>query len=118
MVARVVTSLTHGTFFGVGSVVATSLVPAGPRRPPAIAMMFTGLTHRDPARRSRRRLARPAFRLARDLLGGRRAIGAIGLLPRSPCWFPADKGKSEEKRHLREELATVARPAGAARPRS
>ena len=27
MAARVVTSLAHGTFFGVGSVVATGLVP-------------------------------------------------------------------------------------------
>ena len=43
MVARVITSLAHGTFFGVGSVVATSLV-APHRRASAIAIMFTGLT--------------------------------------------------------------------------
>src|SRR5690606_5947259 len=43
MVARVMTSLAHGTFFGVGSVVATSLV-APHRRASAIAIMFTGLT--------------------------------------------------------------------------
>lgn len=43
MVARVVTSLAHGTFFGVGSVVATRLVSAD-RRASAIALMFTGLT--------------------------------------------------------------------------
>jgi DHA1 family inner membrane transport protein len=43
MVARLVTALAHGTFFGVGSVVATSLV-AEDRRASAIAVMFTGLT--------------------------------------------------------------------------
>lgn len=43
MIARVVTSLAHGTFFGVGSVVATGLV-APDKRASAIATMFTGLT--------------------------------------------------------------------------
>ena len=43
MAARVLTSLAHGTFFGVGSVVATSLV-AEDKRASAIALMFTGLT--------------------------------------------------------------------------
>lgn len=43
LLARVVTSLAHGTFFGVGSVVATSLVAAD-RRASAISIMFTGLT--------------------------------------------------------------------------
>ncbi|MCX5580839.1 MFS transporter [Kaistia terrae] len=43
MAARVLTAFAHGTFFGVGSVVATSLV-APDRRASAIAIMFTGLT--------------------------------------------------------------------------
>jgi DHA1 family inner membrane transport protein len=43
MIARVITSLAHGTFFGVGAVVATSLVPAN-RKASAISIMFTGLT--------------------------------------------------------------------------
>ncbi|MAI91693.1 MFS transporter [Ponticaulis sp.] len=43
MAARVLTALTHGTFFGVGAVVATSLV-AEDKRASAIAIMFTGLT--------------------------------------------------------------------------
>src|SRR5437867_891595 len=43
MAARVVTALAHGTCFGIGSVVATGLVPAH-RRASAIAIMFTGLT--------------------------------------------------------------------------
>ncbi|WP_322014865.1 MFS transporter [Paraburkholderia sp. J12] len=43
MVARVVTSFAHGSFFGIGAVVAASLVPAE-KRASAIALMFTGLT--------------------------------------------------------------------------
>ncbi len=43
MIARVTTSLAHGTFFGVGAVVATHLVPED-RKASAISIMFTGLT--------------------------------------------------------------------------
>ena len=43
MGARVVTALAHGAFFGIGSVVATQLVPRE-KRAQAMAMMFTGLT--------------------------------------------------------------------------
>ncbi|MBO9196426.1 MFS transporter [Rhizobium sp. 16-449-1b] len=43
MIARVVTALCHGAFFGIGSVVAASLV-APDRRARAVALMFTGLT--------------------------------------------------------------------------
>jgi MFS transporter, DHA1 family, inner membrane transport protein len=43
LTARVVTSLCHGAFFGVGSVVAESLV-APDRRASAVAGMFMGLT--------------------------------------------------------------------------
>lgn len=42
MAARVLTSLAHGSFFGVGAVVATSLVPEQ-RKASAIATMFHGL---------------------------------------------------------------------------
>ncbi|MFE9656355.1 MFS transporter [Micromonospora sp. NPDC006431] len=43
MVGRIVAALSHGAFFGIGSVVAASLV-APSRQAAAIAMMFTGLT--------------------------------------------------------------------------
>ena len=43
MLARVNTAFAHGTFFGVGAMVATRLVPAD-RSASAIAIMFTGLT--------------------------------------------------------------------------
>ncbi|MFD5449391.1 MFS transporter [Streptomyces sp. NPDC003470] len=43
LIGRVVASLAHGAFFGIGSVVAAELV-APDRKAGAISMMFTGLT--------------------------------------------------------------------------
>ncbi|WP_405693385.1 MFS transporter [Streptomyces sp. NBC_01185] len=43
LVGRVIASLAHGAFFGIGSVVAAGLV-APEKKAGAIAMMFTGLT--------------------------------------------------------------------------
>ena len=43
LAARVITSLNHGAFFGVGSIVAAGLVPPE-RRAGAVAAMFMGLT--------------------------------------------------------------------------
>jgi DHA1 family inner membrane transport protein len=43
MGARVITAFAHGSFFGIGAVVAAGLV-APERRASAIALMFTGLT--------------------------------------------------------------------------
>jgi DHA1 family inner membrane transport protein len=43
MIARIVTALCHGAFFGIGSVVAANLV-APDRKARAVALMFTGLT--------------------------------------------------------------------------
>ncbi|MFE9171897.1 MFS transporter [Streptomyces kebangsaanensis] len=43
LIGRVVASLAHGAFFGIGSVVAAELV-APERKAGAISMMFTGLT--------------------------------------------------------------------------
>lgn len=43
MVGRIIAALCHGAFFGIGSVVAASLV-AAEKKAGAIAIMFTGLT--------------------------------------------------------------------------
>jgi DHA1 family inner membrane transport protein len=43
MAGRIVASLTHGAFFGLGATVAAALVPPH-RRAAAIALMFSGLT--------------------------------------------------------------------------
>ncbi|MEW1823671.1 MFS transporter [Arthrobacter sp. NPDC080031] len=43
LIGRIIAALCHGAFFGIGSVVAASLVPAH-KKAGAIAIMFTGLT--------------------------------------------------------------------------
>ena len=43
MGARIITALTHGTFFGVGAVIASNLVPPN-RRAAAVSIMMAGLT--------------------------------------------------------------------------
>ncbi len=106
MAARIVTSLAHGTFFGVGSVVATSLVPAE-KKASAIAVMFTGLTVAT-------LLGVPAGAWLGLQFGWRAsfwAIAAIGVVAMLVLarFVPADKG-ANELAPLRRELAVLADP--------
>lgn len=106
MAARLITSLAHGTFFGIGSVVATGLVEPE-RRASAIAVMFTGLTAAT--------LLGVPFGAWLGLSFGWRApffaVAAIGLVavavlavfvPRAP--------KTTAQASLREEIAVITRP--------
>ncbi len=75
LAARVVTSLNHGAFFGVGSIVAASLVPPN-RRAGAVAAMFMGLTIANV-------VGVPLATWAGDQLGWRAAfwgISGLGLI--------------------------------------
>ncbi|MGF7208183.1 DHA1 family inner membrane transport protein [Skermanella aerolata] len=106
MAARVVTSLAHGTFFGVGSVVATGLV--GPdRRASAIAMMFTGLTAAT--------LLGVPFGAWLGLDYGWRstfwAVAAIGVVATIvlAVFVPSTRERTQAP-PLRDELAVLARP--------
>jgi MFS transporter, DHA1 family, inner membrane transport protein len=106
MAARIVTSLAHGTFFGVGSVVATSLVSED-KKASAIAVMFTGLTIAT-------LLGVPAGAWLGLHFGWRATfwtiagIGVVAMLVLAR-FVPADKGKVEVS-PLRQELATLADP--------
>lgn len=106
MAARIVTSLAHGTFFGVGSVVATSLVPED-KKASAIAVMFTGLTIAT-------LLGVPAGAWLGLQFGWRATfwtiagIGVVAMLVLARL-VPADKDKVEVA-PLRRELATLADP--------
>ncbi len=107
MAARVVTSLAHGTFFGVGSVVATGLVTPE-RRASAIATMFTGLSVAT-------LLGVPAGAWLGLVWGWRAAfwaVTAVGVLAFVvlAVWVPRDRPDAAAGAPLREELAVLARP--------
>ncbi|MGJ3704901.1 MFS transporter [Variovorax sp. AFSI2.2] len=106
MAARVITSLAHGTFFGVGSVVATGLV-APERRASAIAIMFTGLT-------AATLLGVPAGAWLGLQYGWRAtfwAVTLIGVLAFAVLALFVPRVRAEAKAApLRDELAVLARP--------
>ena len=106
MAARVLTSLAHGTFFGVGAVVATSLVDED-RKASAISIMFTGLTVAT-------LLGVPAGAWLGLHYGWRAtfwAVAAIGVIATVviATLVPRDHGTREASR-LGDELRAVARP--------
>ena len=108
MAARVITSLAHGTFFGVGSVVATGLV-APEKRASAIAIMFTGLT-------AATLLGVPAGAWLGLHFGWRSTFWAVALigvfaLAVLAVFVPRDRsGERQAPARLADELAVLARP--------
>ncbi|MFA6228975.1 MAG: MFS transporter [Rhodanobacter sp.] len=106
MIARVITSLAHGTFFGVGAVVATGLV-AEDRKASAISIMFTGLTVAT-------LLGVPAGAWLGLHFGWRAtfwAVAAIGVLATVviSLLVPADRGDNAPMKFV-EELKGIAHP--------
>jgi len=106
MAARLVTALAHGAFFGVGSLVAVSLVPPE-RKASAISIMFTGLTLAT--------LLGVPFGAWLGLAFGWRAafwavagVGAVAFAVLAAL-VPRD-GEKVEPAPLREEFAVLARP--------
>jgi DHA1 family inner membrane transport protein len=106
MAARVITSLAHGTFFGVGAVVATGLVPAD-KRASAISIMFTGLT-------AATLLGVPAGAWLGLHFGWRAAfwaVTAIGVIAFVVLAVFVPRTAADTKAApLRDELAVLARP--------
>ncbi|MFB6724995.1 MFS transporter [Kribbella sp. NPDC056345] len=100
MTGRIVAALAHGAFFGVGSVVAASLVPKA-KQASAIALMFTGLTVANV-------LGVPGGTALGQQFGWRStfwavtALGVIGLLG---IMFLVPKQDTAEGPGLRVELA-------------
>jgi MFS transporter, DHA1 family, inner membrane transport protein len=104
MAARVLTSLAHGTFFGVGSVVATGLVPEN-KRASAISTMFIGLTVAT-------LLGVPFGAWFGLLLGWRAAFWAVAAIGIAAfvvlaLFVPRDVGRDERPAPLRDELAVL-----------
>lgn len=102
LTGRVVASLAHGAFFGIGSVVAADLV-APDKRAGAISLMFTGLTVANV-------VGVPLGTLVGQSLGWRvtfgivAALGVVGLL--GVAKLVPDMPKPEGVR-LRHELAAL-----------
>jgi len=102
MGARIVTALCHGAFFGIGSVVAASLVPPK-KQAQAIAMMFAGLTLANV-------LGVPFGTALGEALGWRKtffAVVVIGLIAASALWFWLPKRIPTPQVNVMQELRSL-----------
>lgn len=105
LASRLVTSLNHGAFFGLGAVVAASVVPRD-KRASAVATMFMGLTIANIG-------GVPAATWVGQQVGWRLAFAGtagLGVLAMAALWFALPKGERGMVPHVRRELAVIARP--------
>jgi DHA1 family inner membrane transport protein len=102
MVARIITSLCHGAFFGIGSVVAASLVPEN-RKASAVALMFTGLTLANV-------LGVPLGTALGQVAGWQMpfwAVAVLGVLSLIGLWRVMPVRHDEEKTDIRAEIGQL-----------
>lgn len=105
LISRVVTSLNHGAFFGLGAVVAASVV-APEKRASAVASMFMGLTIANIG-------GVPVATWIGQQIGWRAAFAGtavLGLLTIAALWMALPKGAPGVRPELRRELRVLARP--------
>lgn len=105
MLARVITSLNHGAFFGIGSLVAASVVPQH-KQASAIAAMFLGLTIANIG-------GVPAATWLGQTIGWRMsfaAIASLGVLAIFSLRLALPKGTVGEKPNVRAEIKVLTRP--------
>ncbi len=105
MLSRIVTSLNHGAFFGLGSVVAASVVPKH-KQASAVATMFMGLTIANIG-------GVPAATWLGEAIGWRMsffATAGLGVIAMLSLWFSLPKGSAGERPNVRQELTVLLRP--------
>jgi DHA1 family inner membrane transport protein len=106
LAARLVTSLNHGAFFGLGSIVAASVVPKE-KQASAVATMFMGLTIANIG-------GVPAATWIGQQVGWRMAFtgtAGLGLLAIAALWLALPKGEAGRMPDIRRELRVLTRPA-------
>lgn len=106
LAARLVTSLNHGAFFGLGAIVAASVVPKE-RQASAVAAMFMGLTIANVG-------GVPAATWVGQQIGWRMAFAGtagLGLVAIAALWLALPKGEVGKMPDVRRELAVLTRPA-------
>lgn len=106
MGARVITSLNHGAFFGIGSIVATSVVPKD-KQASAIAMMFMGLTIANIG-------GVPLATWVGQHIGWRNAFAGItvlGVITMLSLFKALPQGSVGQKPDVIQELKVLTRPA-------
>lgn len=104
MAARLVTSLNHGAFFGLGSVVAASVVPKE-KQASAVAMMFMGLTIANIG-------GVPLATWVGQNIGWRMSFAAItllGIITMLALWKALPHQQQTEKPDVRAELKVLTR---------
>lgn len=105
LIARVITSLNHGAFFGLGAVVAASVV-AKEKQVSAVATMFMGLTIANIG-------GVPMATWLGDTIGWRMAffaIASLGVIAMGCLFWALPAGLKGEKTDVRRELSALTRP--------
>ncbi|TPW33291.1 MFS transporter [Martelella alba] len=104
LLARLVTSLNHGAFFGLGSIVAASLV-SREKRAGAVATMFMGLTIANVG-------GVPAATWVGQQIGWRLAFAGtavLGFVAIAALFLALPRSKAGSRPEIRRELAVLTR---------
>jgi len=102
MLSRILTSLNHGAFFGLGSVVAASVVPKH-KQASAVATMFMGLTIANIG-------GVPAATWMGEAIGWRMsflATALLGVVSMMALFFSLPSGGAGEKPEVRKVLSAL-----------
>ncbi|EMN8764649.1 MULTISPECIES: MFS transporter [Serratia] len=105
MLSRIITSLNHGAFFGLGSVVAASVVPKE-KQASAVATMFMGLTIANIG-------GVPAATWLGETIGWRMsflATAGLGVIAMLGLWLSLPKGSAGARPDVKRELSVLVRP--------
>jgi DHA1 family inner membrane transport protein len=106
LLSRLVTSMAHGAFFGLGSMVAAALV-AKEKRAAAVSTMFLGLTIANIG-------GVPVATWVGNVVGWRVSFAgtaALGLLAFTALFFALPKGEPGTRPDVAAEMRVLARPA-------